>query len=163
MTPVVAKTQTFNGVIVSDQRGYADSPPGYVFVTLGAAEVKPYGDQMRGFAIVGDEVDISAPPKTTTPTSLTTVADSPNALLGECGSIRDPMTDTFHGVEVSGTVTCDEAGSTLNRYTMDSGLAKHGGTQTAHFNGWTCETASNDGLAGFVMRCTRGEDLIQAR
>jgi hypothetical protein len=147
---------------VSDQLGYADRPPGYVFVTLGAAEVKPYGDQMRGFAIVGDEVDASAPPKTTTPTPPTTVADSPKAILGECGSIRDPATDAFHGVEVSGTVSCDEAGSTLNRYTMDSGLAKHGDAQTARFNGWTCETSS-DGLAEFVMRCTRGQDVIQAR
>lgn len=159
MTPVVAMSQTFNGVIVADEAGFADRPPGYTFVTLGAAEAKPYGEDMRGFAIIADEVDVTVAPVPPT----TTLTDSANAFRGECGSIRVAETDTFHGVEVSGSVGCEEANSTLNRYTMDPGLAKHGETQAAEFNGWSCETGPGAENDAFVMRCTRGSDVIRAR
>lgn len=81
-----------------------------------------------------------------------------------CGSVRLPGIDAFKAVTItSGALTCNEAGSVIERYIADPNLERMGNTQAAEFLGWLCvtPTATSAEINGYSMICNRGADEIQ--
>ena len=83
-----------------------------------------------------------------------------------CGEVSYPETGGTGGVfVVSGSISCTEAMTVVDRYLHDTSLEHLGNTWSAEFDGWGCAspTATAAQINGYFTSCHRGGDEIQIR
>jgi hypothetical protein len=80
----------------------------------------------------------------------------------ECGTVGVPPAGTV--VVASGTITCADATTVVNRY-FGEFTAAPDNNEWVRFDGWECWTPSPDQaiVNGFGTECNRGGDNVQIR
>lgn len=88
----------------------------------------------------------------------------PPVLPMSCGLVTSGNGDDVEVTIVAGTVDCDEAIATFERYYHDDDLERSGSGGSAEFDGWQCSSNSAAGteLDGHASTCERGEDQLSA-